>query len=1125
MAVLSMAQDRAGYIWAGTEGGLFRYDGTRFRLMGQAEGLPCGTEIHTLYLASDGGLWTHACNQILRFDGESFHSVLVLRGPLGGAQRIAEDANGKVVVSTEAGLKQVLPSGVKPYPVPHDLEGKQTRGILRHGSQLWFGCDLHLCVEDGGRTSTYGPENGLPEDSWDGIAVAPDETVWVRSSNHLYRKPPSKDHFIQEKPDLGSSMFWGAITITADGSVMIPTDQGLAIRGASGWIVVDRQRGLRRAMTSAVIEDRGGSVWIGLVGGGIARWLGRGEWESWTVEQGLPSDVIWSIRRGHNGALWVGASLGLARIDSARHITIWTAKNGLGSDTVRWLGETSDGFIWAGSRPGGLARIDPATGKIHLISTPDLGCDSVSSLLVDRLDRIWVGSPCGILLNSRPAVSDRFVRIDQPDSLKRKAWSAAMDLSGAMWVTNPEGLWRLGDGAWRHYGKPDGLLSSDAYVLAVAPDGALWLRHRLDAGVERVQLSGDRIVRVDMIVPGNPQSNDLTSFHGFDAFGNFWRGSANGVAVLRGNSWRQMTTEDGLIWNDCDGEAFWGDADGSAWIGTSAGLAHYRPPSAAPPPPVADPIITSLKVTQRPRVVRAEFSSLNFKYEQLVHFAYRLDNGSWTDTAERAVSFAGLGPGPHRLEIRSHIRDAAVSSTIAATEFQMDPYWFETWWLRCLYLLAVASSAWGILRWRHRLLEGRNRELESAVRERTAELETERKRADEASEAKGRFLANMSHELRTPLNGVIGLSRLLEAMTVPPEAQEMVRMIRSSGDALLRVVNDVLDFSKVEAGKLELEVAPFPLHQSLEESVGLFQLVAADKGLRLACVLAPGLPAYVAGDDTRLRQVVLNLISNALKFTSAGEVVLSASAEPLDDSSYAITIEVRDSGIGIRPDQLPRLFSSFDQTDASINRRFGGTGLGLAISKRLVELMGGEIVVESQPGEGATFGFTIRMGRVDDPAAARARPAAPALDAENFLKVLVAEDNVVNQKVVLMLLKKLGVNADLAVDGRQAIAAVVENRYDLVLMDVQMPDVDGLSATREIRSRVPQNRQPVIFGLSAHATTEFRETCLAAGMDGYLTKPLEQEKLRDLIATLSAKASPRVPSLNRHAVSMRTLLG
>ena len=244
-----------------------------------------------------------------------------------------------------------------------------------------------------------------------------------------------------------------------------------------------------------------------------------------------------------------------------------------------------------------------------------------------------------------------------------------MDSDGAMWITNPDGLWRMREGVWRHYGKPEGLLSGDAYVPALAPDGTLWLRHRLDAGVERLQLSGDRIVRADPIVPANPQSNDVTAFHGFDAFGNFWRGTANGVAVLRANSWTQMSTEDGLIWNDCDGEAFWADSDGSVWIGTSGGLAHYRPRSVAPGVPVADPVITSLKISQRPRIVRAEFSSLNYKYEQLVHFAYRLDDGLWTDTAERVVSIAGLGPGHHRLEIRSHIRDAPVSPRISGGGF------------------------------------------------------------------------------------------------------------------------------------------------------------------------------------------------------------------------------------------------------------------------------------------------------------------------------------------------------------------------------------------------------------------------------------------------------------------------
>jgi signal transduction histidine kinase/BarA-like signal transduction histidine kinase len=1112
MVVLSLVQDRGGYIWAGSEGGLYRYDGTRFHLIGSDEGLPCATEIHTLYLADDGALWTNACHQIFRFDGQRFHAVPGISGHLGGGggtQRIAEDAYGHVVVSTTAGLQEVLTASggdsfvLRPHRLPSALEGKPMHGILRHGSQLWFGCELHLCVEDGGRTSVFGPESGLPEDSWDGIAVSLDGTVWARSPSRLYRKPPGQARMIEEKPDIGTSMFWGAITVTRDGSVMVPTDQGLAMRGPAGWTLLDRGRGLGSAMTSAVLEDRGGSLWIGLIGAGMARWLGRGEWESWTVAQGLPSDVIWSIRRDRKGALWVGTSLGLARLEGQSRPTIWTRKDGLGGDTVRWMSETSDGSIWAVTRPGGLARVEPASGRIHLISPKDLACDSARFIFVDRLDRLWLGSPCGILLNSQPAVSDRFIRIDQPQALQRGAWAATMDPGRAMWITNSDGLWRMRDGVWRHYGRSEGLLSDDAYVPILGPDGALWLRHRLDAGVERVQISGDRIVHVDSIVPANPQSNDLTAFHGFDANGNLWRGTANGVAVLSASSWMQMSTDDGLIWNDTDGEAFWADSDGSVWIGTSGGLAHYRPPaSGLPAPPVADPVITALKISQRSRTVRAEFSSLNYKYEQVVHFAYRLDEGQWTDTPERAVSIAGLGPGHHRLEVRSRIRDAPVSPRIATADFQMEPMWFETWWARCLLLLASASAVWGVVLWKNRSLERHNRDLECAVRQRTAELETERKRADEASEAKGIFLAQMSHEIRTPLNGVIGLSRLLEDMSDPTEVMDTVRVIRSSADSLLRLVSDILDFSKIEAGKLELDIAPFHLRRCMEESIELFRAQTTEKGLRLQSDFAPDLPLWVAGDSSRLRQVVLNLLSNAVKFTAFGGVTVSTAVERRHPAAYLVAIEVRDTGIGIAPDKLSRLFSSFSQVDASISRRYGGTGLGLAISRRLVERMGGAISVESQPGEGTSFRFTALLAPAQEPAQAA---NAPVQDANN-LKVLVAEDNVVNQRIVLKMLEKLGVLADLVTDGSRAIAAAARVHYHLVLMDVQMPDMDGLTATQEIRTGLPSDLQPVIVGLTAHATTEYRDICLRAGMNGCLTKPLEPEKLRILVAKVSAQA-------------------
>jgi signal transduction histidine kinase/ActR/RegA family two-component response regulator len=722
---------------------------------------------------------------------------------------------------------------------------------------------------------------------------------------------------------------------------------------------------------------------------------------------------------------------------------------------------------------------------------------------IDHLNRLWVATACGVFRNDQPSVSDRFRRIDQPASLDHGAWAFSEDKQGAMWITNPDGLWRLSDGRWRQYRKADGLLSDNPYISAIAPDGALWLHHRFDAGIERVDLLGDRIVRSTPVLPGDPSSVEVTAFHGFDAAGRLWRGSANGVSILAGDGWRTLSSEDGLIWNDTDGEAFWADPDDSVWFGTSGGLAHYRPPAGGlPEPRFADPVITGLEIDKKARVLRAQFSSLSYKSEQLVRFSYRLDGERWTDTAERTISYAGLAPGHHRLEIRSQVRDGPVSARVAMAEFQIEPKWWETWWVRLAGLLLAGAAVWGVILRKNRLL----------LRQRTAELESERikmleerRSADGVIEAKGRFLANMSHEIRTPLNGVIGLSMELEAMAVPAEALETIRMIRSSGDALLRVISDVLDFSKGEAGKLDLEVAPFDLRRCLQESVRLFRPGAAEKGLRLGCDLAPGLPTWVAGDGTRLRQVVLNLISNAVKFTNSGEVVLSAGVERQDEASYCIAIEVRDSGIGIAPDQLPHLFSSFHQADASISHRYGGTGLGLAISKRLVELMGGRIDAESTPGEGARFRFTVVMGPAQEPMASR--HASPPTVCADHLRVLVAEDNKVNQRVVLKLLEKFGVAADLAADGSQAIAAAVERPYDLVLMDVQMPEVDGLAATREIRSRLPLDRQPVIFGLTAHATTEYRDLCLDSGMNGYLTKPLDREKLRDLIEELSMRSS------------------
>ncbi|MEO8596221.1 MAG: ATP-binding protein [Candidatus Solibacter sp.] len=1156
--VYCLLQDRTGFLWVGTESGLFRYDGRTFRAFRQAQGLPA-VQILALHQTVSGELWVGTNQGLARLVGDHFETVR--SGPGSATVALASDAAGTLYVGTFHGLvvsktpAQGMAREFHEAASPPGSENRKTVFAIavETADRVWYSCGQGLCRLDQGAARAIS-EAGLPADAWQGLLVDREHTLWVRSTMRLFALSRGAAKFVSRDSGLPPASRNPAVFLDRDGELCVPTTRGLARRSGTGWKLVRRSNGLPTAAVNYFLRDSEGSAWIALDGGGLVRWLGYKNAEIWTETEGLNHDVVWSLDRDLDGNLWAATQAGIARFRQDRQAWEPFRHRLLGVGATLSLIKAGDGTWWAGQAPGGVFHFDPRTGQAEQFGAESgLANSLVYSLAVDRKGQVWAGTPDGLFVGQRLNGRLRFHAVPFQPERAHLIYALLADSAGRVWAGSSGGISRLENGRWTLFTQANGLLHDNVTYLTEGPDHALWVGYRNPSGISRLEIQGGE-VRARHFGPKDGLQAAKTYFLRFDRRGWLWVGSDQGVDRWDGKSWRHLDKSDGLAVNDCDHNAFYDDPDGSVWIGTAKGLTHFLHPESLGDRAETVPVVLTnvqfggmsvtadkpLELPYSQRSFAAQFAALTFVDEAGVRFRHRLLglDATWAETLHAEAYYPGLPPGSFQLEVQASVGGKWFPMT-ARLPFRVLPPWWLTWWARTGAVLLLLLAARWLMGWRVRNMLRRQAELEKAVEDRTHKLQIEQQRALEekniaerekaivekqkveiehllaesrqAARAKTEFLANMSHEIRTPLNGIMGMTEVMLQTPLNEDQAVCLRLVRVSADSLLVVINDILDFSKIEAGKMRLDNVEFELAELPDNTLATIDVLARQRGLEVRHSVAEGVPARLTGDPGRLRQILLNLVGNAVKFTEKGSVEVLVEAQTPPPGKCRLQFQIRDTGIGIEAAKQSLIFEPFLQADGSTSRRYGGTGLGLSICRRLVTMMGGQIWCESRMGAGSTFTFTIEADAVvpaADPAPASDRPVAePSIP--RGLRVLLAEDNMVNRMLAQRLLEQAGALVYCAVDGQAAIDACAAQRFDLILMDVQMPRMDGFEATAEIRRRECSSGAHIpIVALTANAMSGDRELCIRAGMDGFVSKPM---KRADLFQAIADCLTPGVP--------------
>jgi len=1166
-SVTAIAQDSTGYLWFGSQDGLNRYDGRRFTIFkndpNDARSIPANY-ITVLLASENGDVWAGTrFGGLARYDARSgsFERVpLEYAGEARDARFVVHDLaqhDGRLWAATDRGLAVLDAAArvLKLEALPGAQAFPETRALHVDERGLWIGgLGRVLLYADGSFRVVPLPARDLVVNA---LTADSNGVVHAASNRGVLRLTATGDAALafERVRELPAALFTTLANDNAGGLwaggrgmgvYYLPAGlpAGLPADDKKEWehftYRADDPGGIGQNIVFDIHADRDGVVWIGTYGGGLSRTVLRQrrfglQQRRGDPGRGLSSNIVFPIHEDANGIVWIGTyNDGLNRWDRVRdEWTYFRHEPGdpasLANNEVRSLLGDAQGRLWVGTH-GGLDRLDPGADEfVHYRHDPNdpesVAHDGITTLFIDSAQRFWVGTWGGGLDRFHPDTG-RFEHY-RPNPADPRALSNGLvsDIvqtpDGMLWVaTERGGLNRFDPRTglferFRNDNRNSASLANDSLNgLWPDDDGNLWIGTA--NGLDRLHIASGEISHYR---ERDGLANNLVLGILGDDHGDLWISTNRGLSRFdpRTESFTTYHEADGLQSDEYNSFAYSRNARGELYFGGIGGFNVFDPativadPDAPhvtitgltlfnhallPEPENADAILRApadqtraIELEHHENLFTVEFAALSFTDPARNRYAYRLQGFSddWleTDAEKPFATFTNLDPGAYVLEVIAANPDGAWSDIPATLAITVLPPWWRTLPAYLVYALIIAGIAWLILQYQLKRVEVRYLAREKAT-------------AEEATRLKSSFLALMSHEIRTPMNGVLGMVQLLARTRLSRRQRGYVEALEKSGESLLTILDDVLDFSRIEANVIVFENIAFDPREVVDSVVLLLGARAREKGIALSC-RAETLPAAVKGDPTRLRQVLLNLVSNAIKFTSAGGVKVRAAAQPVGEQRVRVTFTVEDTGIGISFTQQQQLFDAFTQADSSTARTYGGTGLGLSICKRLVELQGGHIGVESAAAAGSVFWFELEFDLADTPPRIDPVPARPG----RMLRVLLVEDQPVNQEVARGLLEYEGHAVSVAPDGQTGLQLMTERQFDVVLMDIHMPGMDGREVTRRIRALDDPIKASIpILGLTASISADDVTSCLNAGMNKVLRKPLPAARLSQALAQL-----------------------